>query len=115
MSVVTSDRYQAANPGTVRTFLAASIAGWKDYLAHPAAADAEILRRNPAMSQVQLDLSRQVLVERHLVDGDGPGEGVGSIDPKRFEHQYRILRDLDIIKRDFDYRSAFSSDFLPKS
>lgn len=113
MSLVTSDRFRTREPQAVRAFIRASIDGWRDYLAHPAAADAEILRRNPAMSQVQLTLSRQVMIERRVVQGDRPGEDVGVIDPARFANQYRILRDLGVIPQDFDFTAAYSLEYLP--
>jgi NitT/TauT family transport system substrate-binding protein len=114
MALDTSDRFLAENPDAVRAFVSATIAGWRGYLANPAAADAEILRRNPAMSQLQLDLSRQVMIEYHLIDGDAAGSEIGKVDPKRFQRQYRILRDLGIIAKDFDYQKAYSTEYLPK-
>jgi NitT/TauT family transport system substrate-binding protein len=113
MALDTSDRFLAANPAAVRAFIAATIAGWKGYLAHPQSADAEILKRNPAMNQLQLDLSRQVMIDYHLVDGNAAGTLVGDVDPKRLANQYHILRDLGIIPEDFDYQSAFSTAYLP--
>lgn len=113
MALDTSDRFLAANPEAVRAFVAASIRGWRGYLTQPASADAEILRRNPAMNQLQLDLSRQVMIEYHLVDGNAAGTETGNVDAKRIENQYHILRDLGIISHDFDYHAAFSRDYLP--
>jgi hypothetical protein len=66
------------------------------------------------MNQLQLDLSRQVMIDYHLVDGNAAGTLVGDVDPKRLANQYHILRDLGIIPEDFDYRSAFSTAYLPK-
>jgi NitT/TauT family transport system substrate-binding protein len=114
MALDSSDSFVSENPDTVRAFVAATIAGWRGYLAHPETADAEILRRNPAMNQLQLDLSRQVMIKYHLVDGDESGLAVGKVDPKRLEHQYRILRDLGIISKDYDFTKAYSVAFLPK-
>jgi NitT/TauT family transport system substrate-binding protein len=114
MALDSSDRFVSENPGTVRAFVAATIAGWRLYLTHPAAADAEILRRNPAMDQLQLDLSRKVMIEYHLVDGDASAPSIGKVDPKRLETQYHILRDLGIISADYDFRKAYSTAFLPR-
>ncbi len=115
MALVSSDRFVTANPATVRAFVAASIAGWRGYLQDPATADAEILRRNPAMTAIQLDLSRKAMVDYRLVDGPtGVAGGVGALDPQRLQHQYAILRDLKIITADYDYRTAFTLEFLPR-
>jgi NitT/TauT family transport system substrate-binding protein len=111
MALESSDKFVAAHPDLVRAFVAASIAGWQGYLTDPAAAHAEILRRNPAMSAMQLDLSRKALMDFHLIEG--PGTAVGTIDPARMKNQYAILRDLNIISTDYDYRTAFTAQFLP--
>jgi NitT/TauT family transport system substrate-binding protein len=112
MALESSDRFVAANPGTVRAFVAASIAGWRGYLTDPAMADAEILRRNPAMTQVQLDLSRNAMLAYHLIDGSG--DEAGRIDPDRMRKQYAILRDLNIIAADFDYNKSFTTAFVAR-
>ncbi len=112
LALETSDRFAAAHPDTVRAFVAASIAGWRGYLTDPAAADAEILHRNPAMSALQLSLSRKALLDYRLIDG--PGEPVGSLDPDRLKRQYAILRDLKIIAADEDYARAFTTQFIPR-
>jgi NitT/TauT family transport system substrate-binding protein len=112
MALESSEQFAAANPDTVRAFVAASIAGWRGYLADPAAADAEILRRNPAMTAVQLNLSRRAMLDYHLIDE--PGSAAGHIDPDRMKNQYAILRDLNIITTDYDYKKSFTTEFVPQ-
>jgi NitT/TauT family transport system substrate-binding protein len=114
MALDTSDRFLAAHPDEVRAFVAATIRGWRGYLTEPGPADAEILRRNPAMNQLQLDLSRQVMIDYHLVDGNAAGTEIGDVDPKRIDTQYHILRDLGIISHEFDYHAAYTRDYLPR-
>jgi NitT/TauT family transport system substrate-binding protein len=110
MALETSERYLAAHPDTVRAFVSASIAGWIGYLTDATTADAEILHRNPAMTALQLALSRRSLLDYHLIEG--PGEPAGHLDPARLQHQYEILRDLRIIAGDMDYRQAFTTNFI---
>jgi NitT/TauT family transport system substrate-binding protein len=110
MALESSDQFVAAHPATVQAFVAASIAGWRGYLADPASTDREILRRNPAMTTTQLTLTRTALVNNHLIDG--AGNAVGQLDPERLHHQYLILRDLNIIGSDYDYRRAFTTRFI---
>jgi NitT/TauT family transport system substrate-binding protein len=112
LALETSDRFLAAHPDTVRAFVSASIAGWRGYLADSAAADAEILRRNPAMTALQLALSRKAMLDYRLVDG--PEDPLGSLDPDRLKRQYEILRDLNIIAAGGDYAKAFTTEFLPR-
>jgi NitT/TauT family transport system substrate-binding protein len=110
MALESSDQFVAAHPAIVRAFVAASIAGWRGYLADPASTDREILHRNPAMTATQLSLSRTALVNYHLIEG--AGNATGQLDPERLHHQYLILRDLNIIGSDYDYRGAFTTRFL---
>jgi NitT/TauT family transport system substrate-binding protein len=112
MALESSERFVTANPDVVRAFVAASIAGWRGYLGDPAAAHAEILRRNPAMTSVQLDLSRKAMLDYHLIDG--AGNAVGQIDPDRMKNQYVILRDVNIIAADYDYTKSFTTMFVPR-
>jgi NitT/TauT family transport system substrate-binding protein len=112
MALESSDRFVAANPDTVRAFVAASVAGWRGYLTDPTAADAEILHRNPAMTSVQLNLSRKAMLDFHLIDG--PDNPAGHIDPNRMKNQYAILRDLNIITADYDYKKSFTTEFAPQ-
>jgi len=109
MALESSDRFVAAHPDVVRAFVAASIAGWRGYLTDPASAHAEILRRNPAMTALQLDLSRKAMLDYRLIEG--PGAAVGDLDPVRLKHQYAILRDLHIIEADYDYAKSFTTDY----
>jgi NitT/TauT family transport system substrate-binding protein len=112
MALESSDQFVAAHPETVRAFVAASIAGWRGYMGDPAAADAEILRRNPAMTAIQLNLSRKAMLDHQLIDA--PGAAAGHLDPSRLKNQYTILRDLKIIAGDYDYTKSFTTDFIPQ-
>jgi NitT/TauT family transport system substrate-binding protein len=111
MALESSAQFVAAHPDTVRAFVAASIAGWRGYMTDPAAADAEILHRNPAMTALQLNLSRKAMLDYQLIDA--PGDPVGHLDPNRLKNQYSILRDLNIISADYDYKKSFTTAFIP--
>ena len=55
--LMTTRDFAAANPALVRRFVEASLRGWSEYLKDPAAANAEILKRNPEMTKGQLTSS----------------------------------------------------------
>jgi NitT/TauT family transport system substrate-binding protein len=111
--LVTSDSLIARDPALVRTFVEASRAGWRRYLVDSTATDAEIRRRNPEMTQGQLDFSRKALIDGHFIDGvAADGEDVGQISNQRFHSQYDLLRSIAILDHDFDYRTAFTTQFL---
>jgi NitT/TauT family transport system substrate-binding protein len=110
--VVTSDKLVASDPAMVQAFVEASIKGWKTYLTDPAATDAEIKKRNPQMTQGLLDFSRQTLIDGHFVLGyPDKGESMGKLDPARFQSQYKILRDLNVISTDFDFTKSYTDQF----
>ncbi len=111
--IVTSDRFLASDPDAVQAFVTASRQGWRDYLVHPEATDAEIKRRNPEMTQALLDYSRQALIDGHFVAGfPERGEDVGLVSVPRFASQYHILRDIGILTQDFDYTKAVTTRFM---
>jgi NitT/TauT family transport system substrate-binding protein len=110
--VFTTDNLIASDPAAVQGFVSASIKGWQQYLVDPASTDEEIKRRNPLMTQAQLDFSRKALIQYHFIDGDPTkGDAVGKIDAARCASQYKILRDLNVIPNDFDYTKSFTTRF----
>jgi NitT/TauT family transport system substrate-binding protein len=110
--VITTDKFIHDNPAAVSGFVSASIKGWQTYLADPAATDEEIKRRNPQMTQAQLDFSRQTLIDGHFVTGfPDKGEAVGRLDPARFDAIDKILIQLGLLQPDFDYHPSFTTQF----
>jgi NitT/TauT family transport system substrate-binding protein len=111
--LMTSDAEIAKEPALVGAFVAASREGWRHYLTDPAAADAEIKKRNQEMTQGQLDFSRQAMIADHFVDGFADRhEEVGLLTEQRFHDQYQLLRSIGILDHDFDFHPAFATQFL---
>jgi NitT/TauT family transport system substrate-binding protein len=111
-AVATSNAFLAGHKDAVKAFVTATIAGWKGYLADPAATDAEIKRRNPEMTQGQIDYSRKTLIDDHFIDGDASkGEAIGEIDPARIAQQCQILKDLHVLPKDFDCTKSYDNEF----
>jgi hypothetical protein len=52
------------------------------------------------------------MLDFHLIEG--PGNAAGHIDPNRMKNQYAILRDLNIITTDYDYKQSFTTEFVPQ-
>jgi NitT/TauT family transport system substrate-binding protein len=110
--VATSDSFLANNKDVVKAFVAATIAGWQGYFKDPTATDAEIKKRNPEMTQGQMDYTFKVLVDDHFIDGDAShGETIGQINMTRVKDQYQILRSLNVLPDDFDYTKAFDTEY----
>lgn len=103
------------SPELVRAFLAASIRGWRDYLeGDPAPANELILKRNAEMSPGQIAFSREALITRKLVAGDGAkGEGIGRISTARVASQIAVLTELKILEKPVSAAAVVTQEFLP--
>lgn len=72
-------------------FLKASMQGWKDYFANPAAGNAAIRKDNPNMEQPQLDYAIKTLKESGLVTGgDAKTQGIGIITEERLRATWNM-------------------------
>ncbi|MBI5690334.1 MAG: ABC transporter substrate-binding protein [Verrucomicrobia bacterium] len=113
--VVTRRELARAEPGMVRAFVAASIRGWRDYLAgDPGPAHAEILRRNPEMTRELLEFSRTELKRGRYVEGRaGPGDAIGRLSFARLQEQLTQLRELGILETAVPLAEVASVEFLP--
>ena len=99
-------------PELVRGFVGASLRGWREYLMDPAAAHAEIRKRNPELTPEKMDFSYQALKERRFISGDpAKGERVGAFVPERWKAQYDTLKDLKVIRGRFDLSDAWTGEF----
>jgi NitT/TauT family transport system substrate-binding protein len=105
------------SPDVVRTFVAASIRGWRDYLeGDPAPAHALIQQRNSQMSAGQLEYSRRALIAHALVTGDpAQGERIGRISLKRIQQQIDVLTEMKILEVPVTAASVATRAFLPTS
>lgn len=103
-------------PAVVRTFVAASIRGWRDYLDNdPAPAHAEILRRNPQMTAELLAFSRAEMIRLRLVRGDpAKGEDVGRLSVPRVAAEIELLRELGVLEAPIAAKQVATDEFLSK-
>jgi len=99
------------HPDLVAKFVRASIRGWRDYLADPTVANAEISKLNPAMSQDQMQFSTQTLKEDHFITGPDPSR-LGHFTPERWSTMYQQLIDLKVITSPFDPKTAYTTQFI---
>jgi NitT/TauT family transport system substrate-binding protein len=104
--------YLEKNRDVVQKFVAASIRGWRDYMQDPAAADAEIAKRNPEMNKDQMEFSWKALKDGGFVSGpDASGATTGKFEAQRWTDIYQILRELNVITKDIDPTQAYTLDF----
>lgn len=102
------------SPEVVRAFVAASVRGWRDYIASdPTPAHTLILQRNPESSVDLLMFSRGELIRRKIVEGDAArGETVGQLSLERLAEQQRTLVDLQVMDRPISISQLATRDFL---
>lgn len=111
----TTQKFAKENPEVVRGFVAASIRGWKEYMADPDPVHAELQKRNPELNPEKMRYSWQALKDGKFVLGDpSKGDVPGQFVDSRWKFQYDILRDLKLVVRGYDYRKAFATEFSPK-
>jgi NitT/TauT family transport system substrate-binding protein len=110
--IATSDGYLAAHKDAVKGFVEASIAGWIGYMKDPVATNIEIKKRNPEMTQGQMDYTDKVMADDRFISGDPTkGEATGQINMNRIKVLYDILRSLNVIPADYDYTKSFDNEF----
>lgn len=111
----TSQSFLKEHPDVVAKFVRASTKGWRDYIADPSLANAEINRLNPAMSADQMEFSARTLKEMHFETGDpAGGDQLGRFTADRWATMYQQLLDLKVITTPIDPRTAYTMQFLPQ-
>jgi NitT/TauT family transport system substrate-binding protein len=105
----------AEHPDIVRAFTAASIRGWRDYIAGDnAEADARITALNPKMEPEFMAYSEKAMRDFQLVTGDpAKGEAVGQIVRSRLEQQLKQLAEMNQLERPVTVDEVFDPRFLP--
>jgi NitT/TauT family transport system substrate-binding protein len=107
----TTERIIAEKPKVAAEFLKATAEGYRRYLQDPTKANALIREGNPAMEQEQIDYAYSVMKTPGLVDPGGGGK-IGSMTDLRWEETYKLLSESGVVPRDFDYRKAYTLQFV---
>ncbi len=109
----TSKDFLRDHPEVVAKFVRASVRGWRDYMNDPAAANAMILKLNPALNPEWMQYSYAALKKgKYITGADGDGTLVGQFDSTRWLNMYSQLLDLHVLKRPIEVNSAFTIQFL---
>ena len=113
--VLSPDGFARDNAAALRSFIAASAEGWRDYIrGDPAAADALIRQANPEMTQDVLAQARVKLSANGIVDsGDAALYGLGAMTAERWQAFFDITSQANVYPADLRWRDAFTDDFLP--
>jgi NitT/TauT family transport system substrate-binding protein len=113
--ILASDRRIQANPEQVRAFVAASIAGWKDYLTgDPTPGNSLIKADNPDMTDdVLLHAIAEMNRYRLATADDAETAGIGVMTETRWQAFFETMSADGLYPTSLDWRRAFSLDFLP--
>ncbi|MDX5930168.1 ABC transporter substrate-binding protein [Acidiphilium acidophilum] len=112
--VATSKKLVASDPSLVQRFIAASAAGWKSYLdGNPAPAFALIRKANPDMTMPLLKYGYDTLKKDGIVEsGDTKTLGIGAMTNARWKGFYDQMRDAGMYPAHFDYKAAYTLQFV---
>jgi NitT/TauT family transport system substrate-binding protein len=109
----TSTDFLREHPDIVAKFVRASVRGWRNYMNDPVAANAMILKLNPALSPDWMQYSYNALKKGdYVTGGDGSGALVGQFDASRWQSMYAQLLALHVLKKPIEVNSAFTTQFL---
>jgi len=112
--VIVNTDFAAANPDVVRGFIAAIGAGWKDAIADPAAAVAQLLERNPA-GDADLEIRRlQLALDANVMTPYVMENGMGGIDADRMARALEQIKETYEFQTEPDAALYFTDEFLPE-
>ncbi len=113
--VLAPNAFARDNARALRSFIAASAEGWRDYIQGDGkAADALIRRANPDMTQDVLDQARAKLKANGIVDGgDAALYGLGAMTAERWQAFFEVTSEAGVYPPNLDWRQAFTTQYLP--
>jgi NitT/TauT family transport system substrate-binding protein len=113
--VLAPNAFARDNAAALRSFIAASAEGWRDYIQGDGkAADALIRRDNPEMTQDRLDQARAELKSHGLVDGgDAALYGLGAMTEERWQAFFEVTSAAGVHPSTLDWRQAYTTQYLP--
>ncbi|WP_081421896.1 ABC transporter substrate-binding protein [Tardiphaga robiniae] len=103
-------------PDLVQRFVDASMIGWYNYLYGDNKAANEIIKKlNPEMTDDLLAYSIAKMKEYGIVDsGDTLKDGIGAMSEARVASFFDKMSRAGVVKRDIDYRKAYTLQFINK-
>jgi len=112
-AVIVNTDFAAANGDTVKAFLGAVAAGWKDAIADPTSAAEALVKRNPAADAGLEERRLELAIDANVLTDYVKSNGMGGIDKARFAAAIEQLSET------YDYKAApdaalyFTDAYLP--
>jgi len=113
--VLSPDGFARDNGPALRSFIAASAEGWRDYMnGDPAAANALIKRDNPEMTDAILAQARDTMNVNGIVEGgDAALYGLGAMTNERWQAFFEVTSQAGVYPTNLNWRDAFTDNYLP--
>src|SRR5262249_25109540 len=104
-------------PDLVQAYVTASLKGWIDYMNDP----------KPYLDYIKSEYNKELTVDTEMLtykaEHDGFITGKEGFDPKkigllteqRIKEVYDLMREVNVIKKDVDYKVAFDGSFITKA
>ncbi len=112
-TIDTSEKTISERPEVVRAFVKASNEGWKRYMENPAKAHALIQQMNPQQDHPRMAAIHKVMRERALAESsETRGGKYGAMSDARWESFYRDMSAAGALPATFDFRKAYTLQFV---
>ena len=112
-TIVAMEKTLAERPDVVKKFVAASMEGWKSFMADPTPAIALIKRDNPNMGDDTIAFAVRRMKELDVFwAGPAKTEGLGSMREERFKQTYDMLVQHQLLDPKVDWRKSFTTQFV---
>jgi len=112
-TIVAMEKTVAERPDVLKKFVAASMEGWKSFMADPAPAIALIKRDNPNMTDETIAFAVKRMKELDIFwAGPAKTEGLGSMREERFKATYDMLVANQLLDPKVDWRKSFTTQFV---
>ncbi|GAA1933584.1 ABC transporter substrate-binding protein [Nocardioides marmoribigeumensis] len=104
----TTEKLIKQDPDLVRAVVHASVKGWENFLDDPKPTKDLILKTNPDVDGDGFDYAHDALVKDGYL-----GDDIGGMTDDRWKTLRDQLASVDLVPADFDYKKAYTTEFLP--
>jgi NitT/TauT family transport system substrate-binding protein len=113
--IFTSQAFARLHPEAVRSFVAETIRGYREFLNGDAGEARRLIQeRNPSETPGVIDFAIKAMKEHRLVEGDpAKGESTGLITPARMEAMLQVMVQIKALEAPVALEKFVSFDFLP--
>ncbi len=112
-TLVTTRAYMEKNPEAVAAFVKATMQGWKEYLAHPAAGNALIKEANPKQGDDQIAFSiGRFKAIKCVTGGDAATQGIGIMTDGRWKKTRDFMVGANMLKAATPWQTAYTTKFV---